>query len=260
MQENTLATLPENLPEPVAQEVKQLAQTIDFKDPALTVSYGAKTMNSIASFADGLLQQIRAKDAGPVGEILTTLLVQVKSVNLDAFNQNKDSFLSRIPLIGALFNSIERNMAQLKTVTEQLEEIAAKLDKSMVGLLTDIQILEQLFNNNKVHHQELSLYIAAGKERLEHARTVELPALQAEASKNDDSMKAQEARDFADRMDRFEKRLHDLQISRTITVQTVPQIRMIQGNDQTLAEKIQTSIMTTIPLWKNQIVLDCFQN
>jgi uncharacterized protein YaaN involved in tellurite resistance len=125
----------------------------------------------------------------------------------------------------------------------------------MVGLLRDIEILEQLFHYNRQFHQDLSVYITAGEQRLEHARNTELPRMRAEAERSGDSMQAQEVRDFAARLDRFERRLHDLRISRTVTVQSVPQIRLIQSNDQTLAEKIQTSILTTIPIWKNQMVL-----
>ncbi|MDR2893546.1 MAG: toxic anion resistance protein [Deltaproteobacteria bacterium] len=254
MSENLPEAKPSSLPEPTRQQIKEVAGSIDFNDPALTVSYGARTMNSIAAFADSLLERIRAKDAGPVGDILTDMLLQVRSVDLDNFGK-QDGFLQKIPLIGSLFGSIERNLAEMKKVTDQVSEITTKLDQSMVGLLTDIEILEQLFASNKLHHEELSIYIEAGKERLEQARNEELPRLKAEAEASGDSMKAQETRDFADRLNRFERRLHDLQISRTITVQTVPQIRLIQGNNQTLAEKIQSSILTTIPIWKNQMVL-----
>ncbi|MDL2314282.1 toxic anion resistance protein, partial [Desulfovibrio sp. OttesenSCG-928-C14] len=255
MQDNALAAMPESLPAEKVAEVKEIAREIDFADPSLTVSYAAKTMNSIANFADSLLAEVRAKDAGPVGEMLSGLLVQVKSVDIDKMSSDEGSFLSRLPVIGNMFNSFEKNMAQFKKVTDQVEEITGQLDKTMVGLLRDIEILEQLFAANRQHHNDLVVYIEAGKERLKQAREVELPALRAEAEKSGDSMKAQEVRDFAARLDRFERRLHDLEVSRAITVQTVPQIRLIQGNNQTLAEKIQTSIMTTIPIWKNQIVL-----
>ncbi|MDL2306936.1 toxic anion resistance protein [Desulfovibrio sp. OttesenSCG-928-C06] len=254
MQDNAIATAAENLPTQTEQQIKEVAATIDFNDPALTVSYGAKTMNAIAGFADNLLNQVRAKDAGPVGEILTDLLLQVKSIDIEKFN-DKGSALSKIPLIGSMFNSIEKNMAHMKKVTDQMEEITTQLDRNMVSLITDIELLEQLFESNKAHHQDLTVYIEAGKQRLEQARNEDLQRLKAEAEASGDSMKAQEVRDFAERLNRFERRLHDLQVSRTITVQTVPQIRMIQGNNQTLAEKIQTSVMTTIPIWKNQMVL-----
>jgi uncharacterized protein YaaN involved in tellurite resistance len=250
--QDAIAILPDNLPAASAGQVQEIARSINFNDPTLTVSYGAKTMNAIASFADNLLGEVRAKDAGPVGDILTTLLTQVKSVDLDAFGQD-GGFLGKLPVVGSLFNKVEHNLARMKSVTEQIDEITAGLDKNMIALLTDIQLLEQLFNENKIHHEELALYIEAGKRRLEEARAVELPKMQAEVG--DDSLKAQEVNDFIERLNRFERRLYDLQVSRTITIQTAPQIRMIQGNNQTLAEKIQSSVMTTIPIWKNQMVL-----
>ena len=234
--------------------VATAAAAIDFNDPALTLAYGADAMNAVAGFADNLLRQVRARDAGPVGEILTGLLTRVKAVDLGAFT-GEDSPLSRLPVLGALFNSFERRMAGLQKITDQVDAVAASLDQAMVGLLRDIEILEQLFAYNRQFHQDLSIYIAAGEKRLAEARNTDLPRMLAEAEQSGDSMKAQEVRDFAGRLDRFERRLHDLSISRTVTVQSVPQIRLIQSNDQTLAEKIQTSILTTIPIWKNQMVL-----
>ncbi|MCL1890136.1 MAG: toxic anion resistance protein [Desulfovibrionaceae bacterium] len=249
-----LATVKETSPEALAVEVDRAAAAIDFSDPALTISYGAGTMNAIAGFADNLLRQVRGKDAGPVGEILTNLLIQVKAADAGQF-AGEEGLLSRLPLVGSMFNSFERRMAGMKKITDQVDAVTASLDQAMVGLLRDIEILEQLFNSNRQFHQDLSVYIAAGEKRLEAARNTDLPRMLAEAEESGDSMKAQEVRDFAGRLDRFERRLHDLRISRTVTVQSVPQIRLIQNNDQILAEKIQTSILTNIPIWKNQMVL-----
>lgn len=236
------------------ERIARISREINFSDPALTVSYGAKTMSDIAHFADGLLQQVKAKDAGPVGDILGNLLSSVKAVDINKL-QADDSFLSRIPVIGGMFDKFERQMRQFQTMSEQVEAVTGRLEDAMVGLLRDIEVLEQLFEHNKDHYGELTLYIEAGKQKLEEVRTVDLPRLKAQAEASGDNLEAQSVRDFAERLNRFEKRLHDLNISRTVTLQTVPQIRMIQGNNQTLAEKIQTSILTTIPLWKNQMVL-----
>jgi len=249
----TAAVELENAPAVEKTAIQKLVQSIDFEDPSLSVTYGSDTMSEIANFADSLLSNVRAKDAGPVGDSLTSLMVQVKSFDVD--EMGKKTLMERMPVIGSFFDSAKRQMAQFKTVTEQIAVIAETLDTAMVGLLKDVHILEQLYDYNKKFHYELSLYIAAGKERLEQARTVELPALQAEAEASQDTMASQTVRDFADRINRFERRLHDLQLSRTITLQTAPQIRLIQSNNQTLAEKIQTSILATIPIWKNQLVL-----
>ena len=253
MSQDALAPIELNSPAEV-ERAQALAKNIDLSDQSLSVTYGAETMKNIAAFADGMLERVRAKDAGPVGDSLTDLLLKVKGVDLSAINKGP-GLLERIPLIGSLFSTVERSVAKFNTLAAQVDGVTAKLDEAMVGLLKDIEVLEQLYGHNREFHNELSVYIAAGKERLEKARNEELPKLKEEAEKSGDSMKAQEVRDFADKINRFERRLHDLLLSRTITLQTAPQIRLIQNNDQTLAERIQTSILTTIPIWKSQMVI-----
>ena len=238
-----------------ATRVNELASSINLNDPNLTVTYGTKTMSDISKFADDLLGCVRAKDAGPVGETLTELLLRVKGLNLTELGEDKRGFLEKLPIVGSLFNSMERSVTKFNTLAGQVETTAGKLDQAMVGLLRDNEILEQLYEHNKNFHNELSVYIAAGKQRLEQARAVDLPKLKEEADASSNSMAAQNMRDFAESINRFDRRLHDLQLSRTITLQTAPQIRLIQNNNQTLAEKIQTSILATIPIWKSQMVL-----
>ena len=164
-------------------------------------------------------------------------------------------FLQSLPLVGSLFSSAKRTVAKFNTLSEQIEIIVDKLDEAMIGLLRDIETLEMLYEHNARFHAELTAYIEAGKRKLEEARTVELPRLKAQADASGDLMEAQQVRDLSEQINRFERRLHDLQLSRTITVQTAPQIRIIQSNNRTLAEKIQTSILATIPIWKSQMVL-----
>ncbi|MDR0339775.1 MAG: toxic anion resistance protein [Desulfovibrio sp.] len=250
---DALAPIEKMLP-PDTAKVKDLAASINLDDPSLTLTYGAQTMTEISRFADDLLGRVRARDAGPVGETLTDLLVKVKDANTDGLNQSP-SFMERLPLVGPLFNSAQRSIARFNTLAGQVEAISGKLDASMVGLLKDIEVLEQLYEHNRVFYENLTLYIEAGEARLDEARSVELPRLQKEAGASGASMDAQKVRDFAERLNRFERRLHDLRLSRAITLQTAPQIRLIQNNDQTLAEKIQTSILSTIPIWKGQMVL-----
>ena len=254
MSQDAITPLDTTVPAEQAR-VRELTASINLDDPALTLTYGAETMNGISRFADDLLGRVRAKDAGPVGDTLTDLLVKVKDADLSAISDGRQGFLERLPVVGSLFSSARRSVAKFDTLAGQVEDIAARLDESMVGLLRDIEVLEQLYKHNRDFHNDLSVYIEAGKARLDQAREQELPRLQEEAAKSGDNMDAQKVRDFADKLNRFERRLHDLQLSRTITVQTAPQIRLIQSNDQTLAEKIQTSILTTIPIWKSQMVL-----
>jgi uncharacterized protein YaaN involved in tellurite resistance len=158
-------------------------------------------------------------------------------------------------VIGSLFDTVSSKLAEYDSAAKQIDAISDKLDEAQLGLLKDIEVLEQLYENNKNFYTDLTAHIIAGEQRLEQARTVELPALEKKAQDSKDNMDAQAVRDFADMINRFEKRLHDLKLSRTITLQTAPQIRMIQANNRTLAEKIQTSILATIPIWKSQLVL-----
>lgn len=235
-------------------KIEAAAKEIDLSNPTVTLSYGAKPMGEIAKFADSILGTVKSKDAGPVGEQLSELMLKVKGIDVEQIaGGKKGSFLASIPVIGSLFSSMEREIAKFDTLLEQVEVISHKLEDAMVGLLKDIQVLEQLYNHNKDFYEDLSAYIQAGENRLEVARNEELPKL--EAVSKEDNLAAQDVRDFAEQINRFERRLHDLKLSRAITLQTAPQIRMIQSNDQSLAEKIQTSILATIPIWKNQIVL-----
>lgn len=255
MTDTTMPVTPvEHSPAPDAAKVAGLAKTINLDDPNLTLSYGAQTMTEISRFADELLGRVRTKDAGAVGDALTDLLLKVRDAEPSALSE-EGGVLERLPFIGGFFNSAQRSIARFNTLAGQVEEITVKLDDTMVGLLKDIEILEELYAHNHNFYDELSLYIEAGQQRLDEARSVELPRLKEAAESSGEAMDAQKVRDFADKLNRFERRLHDLKLSRAVTLQTAPQIRLIQSNDQTLAEKIQTSVLTTIPLWKSQMVL-----
>ncbi len=236
------------------QNIVEIAKSINLADPSLDVTYGTKTMQDISRFSDDLLSRVQAKDSGEIGESLTNLMLKVKDIDVAKMN-DEQGFFEKLPIIGSLFNKVEKTVAQFKTLSEQVEVITNQLDTSMIGLLHDVEVLEQLYIHNEEFHHELSLYLAAGKHKLEEARNVDLPRLQAEAEQSDNALDAQKVRDFAEQINRFERRLHDLEISRTITIQTAPQIRLIQSNNRALAQKIQTSILTTIPIWKNQMVL-----
>lgn len=234
--------------------IAHISETINLADPSLTVTFGAETMQNISHFADDLLARVQAKDSGELGETLTSLMVQVKDVDVSEVTR-EPSLLQSLPLVGSLFNSAKRTVAKFKTLAGQIEVISDKLDQSMIGLLRDIEMLETLYTHNEQFHYELSAHIEAGKRKLEEARSVEFPRLKALAEASGDPMEAQKVRDFSEQINRFERRLHDLQLSRTITIQTAPQIRLIQSNNRTLAEKIQAGILTTIPIWKSQMVL-----
>lgn len=244
-----------NVPMGNEKRIEAIVRNINFGDAALNVTYGADTMLEISRFADDLLARVQAKDSGQVGETLTDLMVKVKGIDVTEIAGGKPSFMANIPVIGSLFNSAQRTIAKFNTLSEQISVISDKLEEAMVGLLHDVSVLDQLYKHNEKFHGELVSYIEAGKRKIEEAGNVDLPQLRKAAEESGDPMDAQKVRDFAEQVNRFERRVHDLQLSRTITVQTAPQIRLIQSNNQTLAEKIQTSILTTIPIWKSQMVL-----
>ncbi len=236
------------------EKIRRAASEINFKDPSLTLNYGAKSMDAIAKFADTILSKVKIKDSGEIGDELSNLLGKVRGVNVSAIGQ-APSGLASIPLIGKLFDHSAAVLSKFNTVSQEIEKIKEKLQDAQLALLQDIEILEKLYDNNQGFYQDLSAYLEAGNRELERARKDDLKALEDKAKASGDSFDAQNVRDFAESLNRFERRLHDLALSRTIAIQTAPQIRLIQSNDRVLAEKIQTSILTTIPVWKNQLVL-----
>lgn len=231
------------------QRIASIADSINLADPSLTVTYGTEAMQGISRFADDLLSRVQAKDSGELGESLTNLMLKVKDVNVSEV-MGSPGFLQSLPLVGSLFSSAKRTVAKFNTLSEQIEIIVDKLDEAMIGLLRDIETLEMLYEHNARFHAELTAYIEAGKRKLEEARTVELPRLKAQADASGDLMEAQQVRDLSEQINRFERRLHDLQLSRTITVQTAPQIRIIQSNNRTLAEKSRPAYSPPSPSGK----------
>lgn len=240
-------------------KIAAIAADIDFADPSLTIAYGARTMADIAKFADALLVQVRARDAGPVGQVLSALLGRIKDMNIAETAGQEPGWAARLPLLGGLFDPMTKAQARFNTLADGVDSVVVNLQEAMTRLLRDIEVMDQLYELNREFHHELTLAIAAGKKRLEEAYAEDLPRLQDKARQageaDPDNMAAQAVRDFADKLNRFERRLYDLQLARAVTLQTAPQIRLIQGNDQTLAEKIQAGILTAIPVWKAQMVL-----
>ncbi|RLM23032.1 Tellurite resistance protein [Brenneria goodwinii] len=242
------------LSEQEKNEVSLLVDKIDITDPMLSISYAANTMNNISRFSESLMQEVRAKDAGVIGEQLTDLLMKIKSVDLTVFD-TKQSFLASFPLIGKLFSTIQRTLLEYQTLAQQVDAVSKKLENAMMELLRNISTLEQLFVRNREYFQQITLHIVAGKQKLAAVQSDDLTAAQEKAQRTNDPMDVQYVRDLVNNIQRFERRLHDLMISRTIAIQTAPQIRLMQSNSQSLTEKIQSSILSTIPLWKSQIVM-----
>ena len=236
------------------QQVLDLAAQIDVSDSQSVIQYGNLAQSDISKFSDAMLDQIRAKDSGEVGEVLTDLLVKVQDVNIDSIDPNqKGSSLSK--LFGGVRKETQKFISRYDKISIQIEKIIDQLDRAKLQLIRDITTLDTMYEKNLEYLKQLDIYIMAGSLKLKDLNEKVMPELKERATRTGDAMDAQKVKDMAELISRFEKKIHDLKLSRMIAIQSAPQIRLIQNNDQTLVEKIQSSIMNTIPLWKNQIAI-----
>lgn len=238
-----------------AEEVKKvhaIKETINLLDSSTPLIYGIPAQRQIAQFSDSVLESVRTKDSGQVGELLNQLVCKVKSFDTGA---NKGSFIRKIPILNKLVNKTEQIVGNYKKLSVQVEDISNALEQSKTQLMQDIIMFDKLYEKNLEYFKELQLYIKAGEEKIEEIKTTTLPHLRQQAKEANDSMAIQVVNDFEQSVDRFDKKIHDLKISKTLAIQTAPQIRLIQNNDRVLIDKVQAAIYHTIPLWKNQIVI-----
>lgn len=230
--------------------VKEFSEKIDVMNTEQIMNYGAAAQKNISEFSDAALATVRTKDLGEVGTMLGDLVVELKGLNFDS--EEKKGFLG-------LFKKSTQNIASLKASYDKAEvnvdKIVEELQKHEVTLLKDISMMDKMYDKNSEYMKELTMYILAGKLKIQHLREVELPEMVRKANESGLPEDAQAANDFANMIGRFEKKIHDLELTRMISVQMAPQIRMVQNNDSLMAEKIRTSIVNTIPLWKNQMVM-----
>ena len=233
--------------------IDEIRKDIDIADPQAVLSYGLPAQGRIANFADSLLGDVRIRDAGESGKALNELLKKVRELDIDSFAASGGG--SRVPLVGRFRDTFSRFADRYRKVASSIDRIVDSLEKGRMGLLKDITVLDKMYELNIEYLRQLDLYIAAGEAALEHEQTVTLPKLEVAARTSDDPMAAQRFADFQQALTRFERRLHDLKLTRMIAIQSAPQIRLIQSNDHDLVEKMQSSILTTVPLWKNQVVI-----
>ena len=230
--------------------VLEFVQRIDIHDAQTVLGYGNEAQEQISQFSDRVLENVRTKDTGEISDMLAQLVAELKG--FDA-NEEKKGFFSK------LFNKAGNEVTALKAKYDKVEvnvdAIVTTLQNHKKQLIDDIAMLDSLYENNQAYFRTLSLYIVAGEEKLRQLREEELPPLMAKAQETGDPADAQAANDFAQLCDRFEKKLHDLKLSRMVSVQMGPQVRLMQNNDTILAEKIQSTIVNTIPLWKSQMVI-----
>lgn len=241
------------IPEENRAKAYQLAEQIDPTNHQAMISYGTPAQSKLLTFSNSMLEHVQKKDVGEVGSIINDLMKKLNELSPDELKPDKPSFFAR--MFGKLSGSVQEVLSKYQKTGAQIDRISVKLDRSKNILLSDIVILEKLYETNKEYFQALNVYIAAGEIKLEEIHEKTIPELRKSAESSNDQMKFQEVNDMLQFAERLDKRLHDLKLSREITIQSAPQIRLIQNTNQALVEKIQSSIMTAIPLWKNQVAI-----
>ena len=237
------------LSEAEKQVVEDFSKKINIMDSNLILQYGAAAQKNVAGFSESALASVRSKDLGEVGKSLSELVVELKGFGQE---EEKKGLFGMFKKAG---NKLETMKAQYAKVEANVDKIARELEQHQVTLLKDVAMFDQMYELNLKYYKELTMYILAGKKKLEDVRTNELPALKARAEQTGAQEDAQRYNDMAQMCERFEKKLHDLELTRVISIQMGPQTRLLQNNDTLMVEKIQSSLVNTIPLWKSQMVL-----
>ena len=229
--------------------VEDFSKKIDIMDSNMILQYGAAAQKNVASFSENALTSVRTKDLGEVGKSLSELVVELKGFGED---EEKKGLVGRFKKEGS---KLETMKAQYAKVESNVDKIARELEQHQVTLMKDVAMFDQMYELNLKYYKELTMYILAGKKKLADVQANELPALKAKAEQSGSQEDAQRYNDMVQMCDRFEKKLHDLELTRMISVQMGPQTRLLQNNDTLMVEKIQSSLVNTIPLWKSQMVL-----
>jgi uncharacterized protein YaaN involved in tellurite resistance len=231
------------------EKIKAYAEKIDIMDSQMVLQYGAGVQKQIADFSENALSSVKTKDLGEIGDMLTGVVTELKG--FDANEQAKG--------LKGLFRKSTAKVTALKAKYDKAENNINNIVKAMEGhqvtLMKDVAMLDQMYETNQQYYKDLTLYILAGKDKLKAAREEELPKLLAKAEQTGLPEDAQAAKDYSSMIDRFEKKIYDLELTRNISMQMAPQIRLIQSNDTVMSEKIQSTILNTIPLWKSQMVI-----
>ena len=231
--------------------IEEFNSKIDVSDAAQVLQFGSAAQNKISEFSDSILENVKTKNTGEVGELLADLVSQIKSFDNDISGSDKG--LAKI--FTNAKKQLDKIIAKYNKIDNNIDSIEKGLEKDKLQMLKDITIFDTMYEKNLDYFKEISLYIIAGEKKLEELRNVELPKLKAQAEASGEQMDAQKVADMENTITRFEKKIYDLKTTRLISIQMAPQIRLLQNNEAELVEKIQSSITNTIPLWKNQIVL-----
>ena len=236
------------LSEEEKRQVEAFAEQIDLTDSSVILQYGAGTQKKMADFSESALENVKTKELGEVGELLSGVVKELK----DFDEEEEKGFLG---IFKKTTNKMQAMKAKYVKAETNINQICRVLENHQIQLLKDIALLDKMYELNLTYFKELSMYIMAGKKKLQETRSVRLQELLLKAQRTNLAEDAQAAKDMDAMCSRFEKKIHDLELTRTISLQTAPQIRMVQSNDTLMAEKIQSTIVNTIPLWKSQMVL-----
>ncbi|MGF0149754.1 toxic anion resistance protein [Megasphaera elsdenii] len=235
------------------QQIDTIKDSIDLVNSNAIVQYGSGAQKNIANFSNSVLSTVKSTDPAVAGDLLNDLVKRVKAFEDE--NDEDKGFFASLPVVGSLFKKGEALTKSYTMLAAQIDKIQAGLDNQKMTLMKDIAMFDGLYDKNLEYFKQLQLYIQAGEEKIQELNQTTIPKLEAQAQVSDNPMAVQVVQDFKDAVSRFEKKVHDLKISKTIAIQTAPQIRIIQNNDKILVDRIQSAIYNTIPLWKNQMVL-----
>ena len=240
------------LTEAERKAVDEFNKKINVEDSTQVLQYGAKAQTKISQFSDNVLENIKTKTTGEVGNLLSDLVAEIKSFDSAVTLENKSG-------LGKLFNNAKKQLdklvAKYSKVETNIDRVETELERHKLQMLKDINIFDTMYDKNLEYFKEISLYIIAGEKKLKELREVVLPELQKKARESGEQLDAQKVNDMENTINRFEKKIYDLKTTRIISIQMTPQIRLLQNNEAELVEKIQSSLINTIPLWKNQLVL-----
>ena len=235
------------------EAIEEFNKKLDITDSTQILQYGVSAQEKISKFSDSILEDVKTKNTGEVGDLLANLVSQIKSFDKDVSGTSKKNFIEKI------FNSAKKEfdfiVAKYNKIEKNIDTIEGGLEKDKLQMLKDITVFDTMYEKNLEYFKEISLYIIAGEKKLEELREKELPKLKEIAEKSGDQLDVQKVNDMEALINRFEKKIYDLKTTRIISIQMAPQIRLLQNNEAELVEKIQSSITNTIPLWKNQMVL-----
>lgn len=252
-QSEMLTTFKDQFSESDLKTIHDIKDKIEPLNNDALITYGANAQQAMSKFSHHMLNEVQSKDVGPIGDTLEDLMKKLKEIDPEELTNEKSNIFKR--MFGRMKRSVNEMISKHQSIASQVDRISIQLEHAKEVLIKDVNMLDGLYNQNKDYFDAINIYIAAAELKKEELETETLPRLKAEADSSSNQMDVQDVNDMMQYINRLEKRVHDLKLSRQITLQSAPQIRMIQNINQTLAEKIQSSILTSIPLWKNQMAI-----